>query len=53
MEHQPTLNGHKLIWPREEIVSRAREFLLRGGSAARRELVLTTIELERLLREVP
>ena len=40
-------------WHREEIVSKAREFRQVGGSAARRELVKTTLELDRLLREAP
>ena len=39
-------------WHRGEIVSKAREFLLQGGNEARRELVRTTLELDRLLQEV-
>lgn len=38
-------------WLRAEIVSKAREYLQEGGNAARRELVRTTLELDRLLRE--
>ncbi|MFA6093664.1 MAG: hypothetical protein WCU88_08915 [Elusimicrobiota bacterium] len=39
-------------WHRGDIVREAREFLLCGGNEARRELVRTTLELDRLLREV-
>ena len=39
-------------WQREDIVTKAREFLQIGGSLARRELVRTTMELDRLLQEV-
>jgi len=38
-------------WHRAEIVSKAREYLQEGGNEARRELVRTTLELDRLLRE--
>ncbi len=38
------------VWRRVEIVSQAREYMLRGGAAARRELVRTTLELDRVLR---
>ena len=36
-------------WHREEIITRAGEFLKLGGSLARREIVRTTLELDRLL----
>ena len=36
-------------WPREEIVTLAREALRLGGSQARRDLVRTSLELNRLL----
>jgi len=36
-------------WPREEIVTLAREALRLGGSQARRDLVRTALELNRLL----
>ncbi len=39
-------------WHRDEIVSKARAFLQVGGNQARRELVRTTLELDRLLQEV-
>ena len=39
-------------WHRDEIITRAREFLQLGGNQARRELVRTTLELDRLLQEV-
>ena len=39
-------------WHRSEIVLRAREFLEVGGCEARRELVRTTLEIDRLFREV-
>ena len=38
-------------WHRGEIVTRAREFLEVGGSKARREIVRTTLELDRLLAD--
>ena len=38
-------------WHRDEIVSKARDFLQTGGTEARRELVRTTLELDRLLTE--
>lgn len=38
-------------WPRLEIVSEARELLVGGGAKARREIVRTSIELDRLLGE--
>jgi hypothetical protein len=36
-------------WHRGEILTKAREFLEVGGSQARREIVRTTLELDRLL----
>jgi len=39
-------------WHREEIISKARRFLQDGGNKARRELVRTTLALDRLLQEV-
>jgi hypothetical protein len=36
-------------WHRDEILTKAREFLEVGGSQARREIVRTTLELDRLL----
>ena len=42
------LNG----WHREEILTKAREYLQAGGTEARKELVKTTLELDRLLGEV-
>ena len=36
-------------WHRDEIITKAREFLEVGGSKARREIVRTTLELDRLL----
>jgi hypothetical protein len=36
-------------WPREEIVTLAREALRLGGSQARHDLVRTALELNRLL----
>ena len=39
-------------WHRDEILTKARQFLEVGGCEARRELVRTTLEIDRLLREV-
>ena len=39
-------------WHREDIISKARTFLQLGGNKARRELVRTTLEIDRLLHEV-
>jgi len=36
-------------WHRDEILLKAKEFLELGGSEARREIVRTTLELDRLL----
>ena len=41
--------GNDSGWHREDIVARAREFLLLRGNEARREIVRTTLELHRLL----
>jgi len=38
-------------WPRQQIVAQARQFLAGGGYKARRELVRTALELDRLLAE--
>ena len=38
-------------WLRDEILKKAREFLAVGGNKARREIVRTTLELDRLLGE--
>jgi hypothetical protein len=43
------VGGDGRLWPRDEILARARMLLARDGSAARREIVKTTLELERLL----
>ena len=39
-------------WHREDIVLTARQFLRKGGSQARREIVKTALDLDRLLGEV-
>jgi len=40
------------LWPREEILLRARRLLARDGNAARREIVKTTLALDRLLNDL-